>query len=60
MAGLEAVDVAALAKLLLLLEVRADVVELDLDLGVRGVEGREAGEGLGGSLVAALLDQETR
>ena len=58
-AGLEAVSVAGLAKLLLLLEVGADVVELDLDLGVGGVEGREAGERLGSILIAALLDQET-
>ena len=52
----EAVDIRALAELLLFDQGSADVVQLSLDLGIVGVEGGETGKGLGGRLVLALLD----
>ena len=59
MAGLEAVNVRALAEVQLLLEVGTNVVQLDLDLRVGGFKGSQTGKRLGSVGIAALLDQET-
>jgi hypothetical protein len=58
-AGLETVRVAALAEFLLLPEVSANVVQLDLDVRVRRREACQARERPGGVRVPATLDEET-
>lgn len=59
MARTEAVTVRALAESPLLFEVGTDVLDFELDLGVRGLKGSQAAERCNSSLVTALLDQET-
>ena len=55
----EAVDIRALAELLLFDQGSADVVQLSLDLGVVSRERRKTRESTSGSLVLALLDEPT-
>ena len=59
MGELEAVGVRALAKLLLLSERSADVVQLSLDLRVVRAERRETAERMRSRIVLALLDKPT-